>query len=69
MCDTDWQGSFNSRLCKLAFREYKEQKAKHMQRGRSIRTFQYVVPQWQADAIDAMARNDEESAKANIMYR
>ena len=66
---TKWQAAFNRRLCSLAFTEYQQQKAAHLKKRRSIRTLRYVVPQWQADAIEAMAENDEEKAKAVVLFR
>ena len=66
---TDWQGSFNAGLIRKAQMEWRIQRSAHLKRRRSIRTFRYVVPQWQSDAIEAMARNDEEAAKAAVLYR
>lgn len=66
---TDWQGPFNLGLCRAAHTEYRAQLAAHKKRGRRPSTFRYTVPAWQADAIDAMARNDEEAAKAAKLFR
>ena len=69
MKSTDWQGPFNTRLIAVASDEYKAQKVSHLKRRRSLKTFRYVPPQWQIDAIQAMVRNDEELAKACLLYR
>lgn len=67
--DRDWQAAFSKRLERVALDEYRMQRAAHLKAGRRKSTFRYNPPDWQRDAVAALGRNDEEAAKAALMYR
>ncbi len=65
----DWQTPFQTRLARLALATYRGQVSAHLRSGRVRSTFRYCPPQWHRDAVAAMGLNDEEAAKAAVLYR
>ena len=61
--DLSWHTTAQAWLAREAAREHKAQFHAHKKRRRSTRTYRYVPPTWQRDAIEALGRNDEEQFK------
>ncbi len=60
----EWQIPMRDWLQRWALDEAEIQRLAHIKRRRSPKTFRYVVPDFQADMIDALNKGDEERAKA-----
>lgn len=60
----EWQIPMRDWLQGWVWYEAQAQRARHAKRRRSPKAFRYVVPDFQADMIDALNKGDEERAKA-----
>lgn len=66
---SDWLPPFLKKLERDALAEYRVQRNKWLKLGRSPKTFRYSPPEWQRMAIEACNENNEERAKAILLFR
>ena len=66
---TEWQRAFAAKVEDEAHAAYLADRMAWIKRKRSPNTFRWTAPEWLNRCIAAMGRNDEECAKASLMYR